>query len=413
MRLPKFPALLLLGFASGLPNYLTANGKTLQAWMTLEQVDLKMIGLFGLVGLPYTLKFLWAPLFDRIAPPVLGRRRGWLLILQGALVLAIAAMATQDPQEGLYLLALNALVLAFFSASQDVVGDAYRADVLEKNELGQGAAFWVLGYRLALITTGSLALILADPQNPWGWYLTWPQIYGLMAVLMAGALGITALAPVPPEAPLPSTWDEVIRQPFIEFFQRQGVRTGLGIMAFIVVYKLGDALVLNMSVPFLKHQGYSLTDIGAIQSGLGLLASIGGLLAGGWILRQISISQGLWAFGILQAVSNLGYGLLSIAPKSYPLLLGAVLIENLAAGLVTAVLVGYLMSLCNPRFSATQYALLSSLLAVGSNLVAASAGWLAEFLGWPLFFAFTMAAALPGLLLLSWAFPPTSNLHQD
>jgi PAT family beta-lactamase induction signal transducer AmpG len=391
----KMVALLFLGFASGLPLFLTS--QTLQAWMSIEGVDLGAIGLFSLVGLPYSLKFIWSPLLDRFVPPFLGRRRGWLVLTQAALILAIAAMALQRPSQALQFLAINAVLIAFFSASQDIAFDAYRTDVLEPLEMGAGAAVAVLGYRIALLVTGSLALILAD-QIPW------PTVYLLMSALMAIGLLTSFWAPEPrnPRTP-PASLADAVSLPFIEFFQRSGLLRGILILLFIVLYKLGDALVNNMSKPFLLPNtglGFSQTEIGAIQGGMGLLATIVGTLAGGVILSKIGINRSLWVFGILQAVSNFTYFLLAQVGKNYSFLVLTINIENFCAGLGTAAFVAFLMSLCNQRFSATQYALLSSLMAVSRDILVAPAGTLAKATGWSSFFLISIVAALPGLLLL-------------
>jgi MFS transporter, PAT family, beta-lactamase induction signal transducer AmpG len=388
----KMVALLVLGFSSGLPLFLTS--KTLQAWMTVEGVSLTNIGLFSLVSLPYSLKFLWAPLLDRFVPPFLGRRRGWLVIMQGLLFVAIAAMALQNPRQSLQLLAINALFIAFFSATQDIAVDAYRTDVLQKAEMGAGAAVAVLGYRIALLLTGSLALILADR-------LPWQSVYFLLSLLMGIGVIASVWAPEPVlrDAP-PASLADAIRLPFIEFFQRSGLLQGVFVLGFIVLYKLGDALVNNMATPFLLKTGFTQTDIGAIQGGMGLLATIVGALAGGAILSKIGINRSLWVFGGLQAISNLAYWVLAEVGKNYTLLVLTINIENFCAGLGTAAFVAFLMSLCNRRFSATQFALLSSLMAVSRDVLVAPAGKLAELTGWPWFFLITILAALPGLLLL-------------
>lgn len=385
-------ALLLLGFASGLPLFLTS--KTLQAWMTKEGVDLGSIGLFSLVALPYSLKFLWSPLLDRYVPPFLGRRRGWLVLTQIVLVVAIAVMSFQRPSQSLQLLAINALLIAFFSASQDIAFDAYRVDVLEEREMGAGAAVTVLGYRIALLTTGSLALILADR-------IPWTAVYLCMAALMALSIGFSLWAPEPiGRDQHPATLAEAVKLPFLEFFQRSGLAHGLLILAFIMLYKLGDGLVNNMATPFLLQIGFSQTDIGAIQGGMGLLATIVGALAGGAILSRLGINRSLWVFGGLQALSNLAYYVLAQTGQNYPLMVVAINIENFCAGLVTAGFVAFLMSCCNHRFSATQFALLSSLMAVSRDILVAPAGKIAQATGWPTFFLLTLIASLPGLLLL-------------
>lgn len=399
---PKMTAILLLGFSSGLPLYLTS--KTLQAWMTVEDVNLTAIGLFSLVGLPYSLKFLWSPLLDRYVPPFLGRRRGWLVLTQIALFVAIAAMALQNPAQALQLLAINALIIAFLSATQDIAVDAYRTDVLEEREMGAGAAVYVLGYRVALLATGALALILADR-------IPWPAVYLLMSVLISVGLFTAIWAPEPTlrDRP-PESLAEAVRLPFQEFFQRLGWLQGVLILVFIVLYKLGDSLAANMSTPFLLKIGFSQTDIGAIQGGMGLLATIVGALAGGAILSKIGINRSLWIFGGLQAISNLTYFILAELGQNYPFMVAAINIENFCAGLGTAGFVAFLMSLCNQRFSATQFALLSSLMAVSRDILVAPAGGIAAATGWSWFFAITLVAALPGLLLLP-VFAPWNAQH--
>ncbi len=385
-------ALLFLGFASGLPLYLTST--TLQAWMTKAGVDLTAIGLFSLVGLPYSLKFVWSPLLDRFVPPFLGRRRGWLVVTQLLLVLAIAAMSWQQPSQTLKLLAFNALLIALLSASQDIAVDAYRTDVLAERERGAGVAVFVLGYRVALLVTGSLALILADR-------LSWPVVYLVMALLMGIGVIASFSAPEPEDQPQPPTsLLEAIGLPFGEFFQRLGLFSGLAILVFVVLYKLGDALVNNMSTPFLLQTGFSQTDIGAIKGGLGLIATIVGTLAGGAFLSRLGTNRSLWIFGGFQALSNLAYFVLANLGQNYPFMVLAINIENFCGGLGTAAFLAFFMSLCNPRFSATQYALLSSLYAVSQNILVAPAGAIAKSTGWPLFFLLSIVVALPGLLLL-------------
>ena len=393
----KMASLLFLGFSSGLPLFLTS--RTLQAWMTVEGVDLAAIGLFSLVALPYSLKFLWSPLLDRFVPPFLGRRRGWLVICQIALCLAIGAMAWQNPKSSLELLAINALVIAFFSASQDIAFDAYRTDILEEWERGAGAAVTVLGYRLALIVTGSLALVLAND-------LPWSTVYLIMAGLMALCILFSFFAKEPNlQTAAPSSLREAIFQPFIEFFGRLGVRTGILILLFIVFYKLGDALVGNMVTPFLVQTGFNLKDIGVIQGGMGLIATIVGALTGGLLLSRWGINRSLWIFGGLQAISNLVYLGLSLLGHNYPFMVLAINIENFCAGLGTAAFIAFLMSLCNQRYSATQFALLSSLTAMSRDILVAPAGKIVEFTGWPWFFVLTLLFALPGLSLLPWFAP--------
>jgi len=388
----KMSALLFLGFASGLPLYLTS--QTLQAWMTQEGVDLGKIGLVSLVAIPYTLKFLWSPLLDRYVPPFLGRRRGWLVLTQMGLVLAIAAMGFQNPRTALSLLALNAVAIALFSATQDIAADAYRTDILKPQEMGAGVAVFVLGYRLALLMTGSMALILAD-------LMPWPQVYGLMALLMGMGILASWLAPEPKTPPqLPDTLTAAVVEPWRDFFRRLGVRSGTWILIFIVLYKLGDAIANNMSTPFLLQTGFSQTEIGAIKGGMGLVATIVGTLSGGALLSRLGINRSLWIFGGFQALSNLAYLILANVGQNYPLMIATINIENFCAGLGTAAFLAFFMSLCNPEYSATQYALLSSLYAFSQNILVAPAGAIAASTGWPTFFWLSIVASLPGLALL-------------
>lgn len=387
----KMAALLFLGFSSGLPLLLIGN--TLKAWMTVEQVDLAAIGWFSLASLPYSLKFLWSPFLDRFTMPFLGRRRGWLVVTQLALTVAIAIMAFQQPKQALQLLAINAIVIAFLSATQDIAADAYRTDVLEKLEMGAGAAVFILGYRIALLVAGALALILADR-------IPWSSVYLLMAGTMVLGIFATLFAPEPEAISPPASLTDAVILPFGEFFQRRGVIQGFLVLLFITLYKLGDALLSNMTTPFLLQVGFTKTDIGAIQVGMGLIATIVGALAGGAILSRIGINRSLWVFGILQAVSNFAYLSLAYAGKNYQAMVLAINIEQFCGGLGTAAFVAFLMSLCNQKFSATQYALLSSLMAVSRDILASPGGAIAQNTGWPLFFIITIVAAVPGLLLL-------------
>lgn len=393
-------ALLLLGFSSGTPFFLTGN--TLKAWMTVEKVDLTAIGLFSLVAIPYSFKFIWAPLLDRFTLPFLGRRRGWLIVIQVALLIAIAFMSLQQPKQALQLLAINAVVIAFFSATQDIVADAYRTDVLHELEMGAGAAVFVLGYRVALLLTGSLALILADR-------IPWSSVYLLMAASMAIGIFGTLLAPEPKRISPPESLADAVLLPFGEFFQRQGVFQALLVLLFILFYKLGDAFLSSMATTFLLQTGFSLTDIGAIQIGMGLIASIVGALVGGAFLSKLGINRSLWVFGILQALSNLAYFFLAQLGKNYQFLVITINVENFCGGLGTTAFAAFMMSQCNPRFSATQFALLSSIMAVSRDILIAPAGGLAKSTSWSMFFLISIVAALPGLLLLPFFAPWNSK----
>ena len=389
---PKMGILLLLGFSSGLPFYLTS--KTLQAWMTTAKVDLTTIGFFSLVTLPYSLKFVWAPVMDRYVPPFLGRRRGWVLITQILLLLAIAAMSLHHPQQGLRMLAINAIAITFFSASQDISLDAYRTDVLQDREMGAGAAVFVMGYRVAMITTGALAFFLADR-------MPWQTVYLILSTLILVGIATTFFAPEPVlnDAP-PRTLVEAVVLPFADFFQRVGILRALIVLLFIVVYKYSDSLAGSMTTPFLLQAGFSQSEVGAVFLGVGVIATIAGVIAGGAVIGKLGINRSLWIFVVFQGLSNLTYYGLSLAGKNHAFMVAAIITENFGLGLVTAGMTAYLMNMCNKRFTATQFALLSSLMAASRDILVAPAGKIAESIGWPGFFLITVAMAIPPLLLL-------------
>ena len=398
----RLAVILLLGFSSGLPLALT--GGTLQAWMTVEGVDLSTIGIFTLVGLPYTWKFLWAPLMDRFVPPFLGRRRGWLLVTQLSLAALIAAMAFASPRGDLAWLALLAVAVAFASASQDIVFDAYRTDVAKPEQRGLAAAFTVVGYRVAMLTSGAAALVLVAGSGfiP---ALGWKNTY----LVMAGLMGLGALATLwgpEPEAaaPPPRSLDEAVWAPLKEFFSRNGAWV---LLALIVLYKLGDAFAGSLTTAFLlRGAGFALDDVGYVNKGMGLAATIFGALFGGALMVRLGLYRALMAFGVLQAVSNLAFMALAAAGKSWPLMVFAVGFENLSGGMGTAAFVSLLMALCDHRFTATQYALLSALASFGRVYVGPAAGYATDpkYLGlsWAVFFFLTFLLALPGLALLWW-----------
>jgi PAT family beta-lactamase induction signal transducer AmpG len=386
--------LLALGFASGLPLALT--GGTLQAWATIEQVSLQEIGFLTLVGTAYTLKFLWAPLIDRYAPPWLGRRRGWMVLMQVLLALGILGMGCLSPGQGLLPLALLAVFVAFCSATQDIAFDAYRSDVLRKDERGAGAALSVLGYRLAMLVSGGLALILADQ------WLGWGSTYLLMGALMLGMALASFWAPEPEvPAQTPRSLRQAVIEPFREFFGRPEAIT---VLVLIVLYKLGDAFAGALSTTFLiRAAGYTATEVGTVNKLLGLAATIVGALAGGALMARLGLYRSLMLFGVLQAVSNLGFWVISVGPHNVWLMAAGVGIENLCGGMGTAAFVALLMGLCNQQFSATQFALLSALSAVGRTYLAGPlTPQLVQLSGWPTFFLLTVLIALPGLWLLYW-----------
>ena len=390
LRSPRIAAVLLLGFSSGLPLALT--GSTLQAWLTVSGADIMTIAWFSWIGIPYLLKFLWSPLMDRYVPPFLGRRRGWMLLTQLALVAGIAGMAISPPNTKLWLLGCLALWVAFASASQDIVIDAYRTDLLPAAERGMGAAVSVLGYRLAMLASGGLALILADR-------IGWRQTFFVMAALMAVGLATSLVAPEPAlRARPPRSLREAVVEPLKDLLLRPGA---LQLLALIALYKFGDALAGTLTTAFLiRGVGFSLTDVGTINKVLGLASLLLGGLVGGLLLVRMSLTRALLLFGVLQAVSNLSFAVLAWAGKSYPLLVFAVGFENLASGMGTAAFVAFAMALCNHSFSATQYALLSALASLGRILFGPVTGALVEAVGWANFFVLTFVAALPGLWLV-------------
>ena len=383
-------AVFFLGFASGLP--LALAGGTLQAWMAVEGVDLKTIGFFSLVGLPYAFKFFWAPLLDRYALPFLGRRRGWILSTQLALMILIVMLGFTSPKDTPWLVALFALLLTFTSASQDIVFDAYRTDVLREKERGLGAAVSVTGYRIAMLASGALALILAGPL---GWRVT----YLLMAGLMLIGTMATIFGPEPEETVRPpQSLKEAISGPLTEFFSRPAA---WAFLALIILYKIGDAFAGSLTTAFLiRGPGFSIGEVGAINKGLGLMATIIGALYGGVMLARLGLYRSLMIFGILQAISNLSFMVLAYAGKVYSIMVAAVAFENLAGGMGTAAFVAFLMALCDHRYTATQFALLSALASLGRIFVGPPSGYLSHEVGWVVFFFVTFLAALPGLALL-------------
>ena len=386
----RIAAVALLGFASGMPLALT--GGTLQAWMAVEGVDLKTIGIFSLVGLPYAFKFFWAPLLDRYALPFLGRRRGWILCSQFILMGLIILLGLSSPKETPLLVALIALFLTFTSASQDIVIDAYRTDVLREKERGLGVAVSVTGYRIAMLASGALALILAGSL---GWRLT----YLLMAGLMAVGMLATFFGPEPEEVVRPpQSLKEAVSGPLSEFFERPAA---WAFLALIILYKIGDAFAGSLTTAFLiRGPGFSIGEVGAINKGLGLVATIVGALYGGIMLARLGLYRSLMIFGILQAVSNLSFMVLAYFGKVYSMMVVAVAFENLAGGMGTAAFVAFLMALCDQRYTATQFALLSALASLGRIFVGPPSGYLSHEVGWVIFFFITFLAALPGLFLL-------------
>lgn len=388
---PRMLVAFLMGFSCGVPLLLTLS--VLQAWMKEEGVDLSVIGLFSLVGLPYTLKFLWSPILDRFSLPLFGRRRGWLLIFQVLLMVAVAGLGLSNPAANPWLLAGAAFLVTFFSASQDIVVDAYRREDLSDNELGLGSSLYINGYRVGMLLAGSGGLILAD-------HFSFQQVYLMMsASLLVGVL-TTLLCREPEVAEgTPKTFRDAVLQPFVEYFSRDGA---LLILLFILLYKIGDQMASTMTIPFYLDIGFTKTQVGAIAKLFGFWATIGGGLLGGIILLRLGIFRSLWIFGIFQAVSTAGFSLLALIGNSLTGLAAVIAIENLTGGMGTAAYVAYMASITNKKFTATQYALLSSLMGIPRVLASAPTGFMAQSMGWPWFFLACTLVAIPGLILLKW-----------
>ncbi|MEY2893845.1 MAG: hypothetical protein RJA98_3753 [Pseudomonadota bacterium] len=506
-RLHRFFVVAMLGFASGLPLALT--GQAMQAWLSGAGLDVATIGFLSLVGLPYTFKFLWAPLMDRFELPLLGRRRGWLVLTQLGLAGALAWLAATSPTETTRLFALLAVLVAFVSASQDVVIDAYRTDLLAASERGLGSSLSVLGYRLAMILSGGVALIWVDPTQGGGW--TWPEVYHFMAWLMVGAAVASAtVLPRLAHAPQPTSvarqdvlgfgavllavavgyvlsdhlaqplaqallgpllsggsLNEALQKKWIDllalllgigftlplaawaaraakfetllgglrsYFSQPGAAAFL---AFIVLYKLGDAFAGSLMTPFLlKAMAFTTAEVGVVNKVIGLWLTILGALLGGALMLRLGLWRALFLFGILQMASNMGFWWLAVSGKGLmpglvipafdwgfvklatasPVdggLLMVIAFENLSGGMGTAAFVAFLMSLCNQRFTATQFALLSAFASVGRVWVGPLAGVLAESIGWPSFFIVSTLTAIPALIMLWWLRAPVRALEVD
>jgi len=381
--------MLPLGFASGLPLALTSG--TLQAWLAVAGVDLKTIGIFTLVGLPYTLKFLWAPVMDRVVPPWLGRRRGWMLIAQLAVAIGLALMGLTGPRDQPEWLGVVALGVAFMSASLDIVFDAYRTDLLLPRERGFGAAVWVNGYRLALLLASAGALVLADII---GWQATYLSLAALMGL---GVITILCSPEPPPIGETPTSLTDAVGLPLRELFARPAI---YGLLALIVLYKLGDALAGSLQTAFLiGGLGFSAGDVGYVK-GIGLAATLLGALAGGIGMAKLGLVRALLLFGGLQAISNLAFMLLAWFGKSYVGLTASIIVENVTGGMGTAAFVALVMSLCDHRYTATQFALLSSLEAFGRVFSGRPSAELVAIFGWAQFFFISFLCALPGIWLV-------------
>ena len=396
--LPKAPsnakafiACAFLGFTSGLPLFILYN--LLSAWLKSEGVDLKAIGLFALVGFPYTWKFLWSPFLDRYPLPFLGRRRGWMLLTQVVTMLAVMAMGFFNPVTDIWMVVGLAAVVAFFSASQDIVVDAYRREWLTDAQLGSGTAVFVNAYKLSTLVPGSLSLILSD-FIPWSTVFLITGAFILIGVLTTLMLPEPALRGKPPQS-----LRAAVIEPFEEFVTRRGWRYALLILAFIFLYKLGDSMATALATPFYMDLGFTRTQIGLVAKNAGLWASLGGGLLGAYWLQKITIARGLWIFGVLQAAAILGFAVLAKVGLSPWVLAWVIGFEAFAVGLGTAAFTAYIAQTTD-RYTATQFALFTSLAAVPRTFINAMTGYIVEAMGWFNFFILCFVLALPGMLLL-------------
>lgn len=408
-REPRLVIIFLMGFASGLPLALT--GATLAIWLTELGLSLTSIGLFAALGVPYTVKFVWSPLIDRVSIPVLtrrlGRRRSWLLVIQLALAGAIVALGATRPREAPFWTALAALGVAFLSASQDVVIDAYRIETAREHEQGAAAAMTQYGYRLGILASGAGALFLAV-LLPWSW------VYAAMAGLLSIGVMTTLLAPEPraggvaaagmaaPNADFFDRLRKMVVAPFVEFIRRQGIAVTLLILVFIVLYTLGDAFAGVMANPFYIKIGFSKVEIATVTKAFGLAATLTGVFLGGLAVGRYGVMKALLVCGICQALSNLMFAGQALAGHDVRILVFTIAIENLTSGMASAAFVAYLSVLCNVAYTATQYALFSSFAAMGRTFLASTSGWVADHVGWVTFFLISTVLALPGLAILGW-----------
>ena len=379
------------GFTSGLPLFILIS--LLPAWLRSSGLDLKAIGLFALIQFPFTWKFLWAPLFDRFSF-AMGRRRGWLIIFQLLLLLTIALAGFINPVSQLTSVAIISIVIAFFSASQDVVIDAYRRELLLDHELGLGNAVHVNAYKIASLIPGSLSLVLAD-------FFAWNFVFIVTALFMLPGIIMTLLVSEPKlKIASPKTLKEAVIEPLKEFKNRKGLNSALMILLFIFLYKIGDSMATALATPFYLDLGFSMTEIGLIAKNAGLWPGIiGGLLGGIWMIK-LGINKALWVFGFMQMFATLSFAWLASVGDNNIVLAITVGLESFAAGLGTTAFVAYIAKTTNPSYTATQFALFTSLASVPRTLTNASTGYLVEFFGWQTFFIFCFIIAIPGMLLL-------------
>jgi PAT family beta-lactamase induction signal transducer AmpG len=404
----KMLSCMFLGFSSGLPLFVGTH--LVPAWLRTNGVDLSTIGLFAILGLPYTWKFLWSPLMDRFSLPFLGRRRGWALVAQVGALLCIGSLGHFDPTRSLDAIVVLVFMVALFSASQDIVLDAYRRELLSDDELGTGTSIWINAYRVAMLVPGSLGLILSD-------HVSWSVVFWVVAGFMVvGIVTTLTIREVSDGSLAPHSLKDAVVDPFVEFFGRDGVKTGLAILAFMFLYKLGDNMATALATPFYIDMGYSNTEIGSVAKVAGFWAMIAGGVLGGVVMLKVSINRALWLFGFVQVATIIPYVWLSQAGHTLTGLFVVVSGEYLGVGLGAIALTAYMARETSRAFTATQFALFSSFIAVPRTFANASTGFIVEAVGWTQFYVICAIVAIPGLLLLMkvapWKAPVTPASEQ-
>jgi len=380
------------GFSSGLPLFVLY--QLVPGWLRSEEVSLAEIGLFSLIGIPYVWKFLWSPLLDRFELPFLGRRRGWMLLTQVILLISIGLFGFVDPSLNIWSVAYLAAAVAFFSASQDIVVDAYRRELLSDQELGLGNSLNVQAYRVAGLVPGSLAFILAD-------HLPWNMVFMIVAAFMfIGVVVTLCISEARIEHDAPKTLKDAVVLPFKDFIGRKGLKAALQILAFLFLYKLGDSMATALQTPFFIDMGFTKTEIGVVAKSSGLIAMMIGLAIGGFVMLKLSINRALWLFGVVQIASILGFAALAEIGNNVYALAFAMGFEYLGVGLGTAAFVAFMAQQTNPTFAATQFALFSALTALPRTFANATTGYIVESIGWTGFYFLCVALAVPGMLML-------------
>ena len=383
---------IFLGFSSGMPLYVLIS--LVPAWLRSEDVDLATIGALALMTLPYSLKFLWAPFMDRFVPPFLGRRRGWAVITQLCLLASVVALGQFDPGQSMTVIVGLVFAISLFSASQDIVLDAYRRELLLDDELGFGTSVWVNAFRLSGLVPGSLALILSD-------FLPWSAVYWATGLFMlVGIVTVLVITEAGDDELAPHTMREAVINPFVEFFTRDGVKTGLAILAFLFLYKLGDQMATALATPFYIDMGYSRTEIGSVAKVAGLWAAIAGGTLGGIIMLKVSINRALWLFGFVQILTILPYIWLSQAGHTLVGLFVVVSGEYLGVGLGAIALTAFMARETSKAFTATQFALFTSFMLIPRSVANATTGFIVEAVGWTIFYVICAVLAIPGMLML-------------